>query len=154
MYAPGETVAGQVVISSNGGMSHNGINIKVCFTAGETMFQRPRRWGSGSAASFVDAATETRTVVLEMPTDAATAGVNGTPAWCLAPCTLLTAPALHGEQVEGSVQLSLSANAVGVFEAFSSSIKPIILLTLNKSRPHRPQHTLSWTARVSLISAV
>lgn len=43
-------------------------------------------------------------------------------------------------QVEGSVQLQLSANAVGVFEAFSSNIKPIVLLTLNKSRPRRPRY--------------
>jgi hypothetical protein len=62
VYSPGETVAGQVNIVSNGGVSHNGINIKV----------------------------------------------------------------------DGAVQLQLSANAVGVFEAFSSTIKPVVLLTLNK----------------------
>jgi hypothetical protein len=34
--------------------------------------------------------------------------------------------------VEGGVSMQLSANSVGLFEAFSSNLKPVNLLSLNK----------------------
>ena len=62
VYQPGETIAGQATVSTNGGMAHSGINLKV----------------------------------------------------------------------DGTVALQLSANAVGVFEAFASNLKPVQLVALSK----------------------
>ena len=62
VYEPGETVSGQVTVSTNGGLAHSGIHLKV----------------------------------------------------------------------EGAVALQLSANAVGLFEAFASNLKPIPVVSLSK----------------------
>jgi len=62
VYEPGETVSGQATVSTQGGLAHSGIHLKV----------------------------------------------------------------------EGAVSLQLSANAVGLFEAFSSNLKPIQLIVLSK----------------------